>query len=937
MAWYAFWQQEGGEDRWELMLAEQRERIIKDRTPAFTTILDVDNDFKGQMTQEEIQKVHYRGPLYFDFDSSSIEEVIPKFKKFLLRLRDEFQFDLEQAQLFATGGKGFHCVIPMQCFIPKVPVKGVMALPYIYKEMALEVFVDTLDLRVYTAKRGRQFRTANVKRTNGKYKVPIQVKEALEMTVEMYEEFVSAPRPATATNAPELNPQLALLYSTSHDKVDKASKNRKKSKLDTNLLKRFGKDVPPSILSAMSGENLADGVGFQKIAMQLSLAAHALGKTEEQFLSLCDGLCENHVSDGTRYNTPSKRRNELSRMFQYLQDNPCYDFSIGGIKALLHPDTQTTDLDNGNVDLGDEDEDEEELEHAISQGIRVSPNGIFKKTEAGLVRVSALGMSAPCHLIDVATDESKGYEVDIYVNGRKKGRKWLEMSHFMSRNRFLQFSLATGGVNMNATDQQVGAIADILLSRAVKNNRVVYTTSREGVDYVMLPDGRSDVIWADNSKVISKLGVNYRLVGKLSDSGEYRTDLMNAPAFEVNETSKEFFRKLFNINRPDVIGKLLGWYSACFFSQLLRHQFNKFPLMQVFGPAGSGKTDMNQLFANLHYYEKQPKLVSAMNQTPFVMDAYASGSGSIPLILDEFKPREMRRDRLDKAKSIIRDNYNGAEAGRGQISDSSGQSKLSLNSAENKAPIVFLGEALESQTAILERCVMVNVNKEGKRGHYNDFLFCQNHRTILGQLGKLCVERTLEMDVTGLRNVVTKYVASIQEAVGDRSGDSSRPIYNMAVVLTGLEFTRRIIEELFDGEFDDDFKRMREGIIGRTDSLVPRVMSEVSKVLDTMAHMSRAEDDERTKLLIGKDYVVDGSVLYIRLKNAYAKYLRYRRTTGEEALFDSTEAFIAAMSNYGGVVDTQGIDCEILKDAATTVVYGLSLEHLAGEGVGEFR
>ena len=184
---------------------------------------------------------------------------------------------------------------------------------------------------------------------------------------------------------------------------------------------------------------------------------------------------------------------------------------------------------------------------------------------------------------------------------------------------------------------------------------------------------------------------------------------------------------------------------------------------------------------------------------------------------------------------------------------------------------------------------------------------------------------------------MTKYVASIQEAVGDRSGDSSRPIYNMAVVLTGLEFTRRIIEELFDGEFDDDFKRMREGIIGRTDSLVPRVMSEVSKVLDTMAHMSRAEDDERTKLLIGKDYVVDGSVLYIRLKNAYAKYLRYRRTTGEEALFDSTEAFIAAMSNYGGVVDTQGIDCEILKDAATTVVYGLSLEHLAGEGVGEFR
>jgi len=44
--------------------------------------------------------------------------------------------------------------------------------------MAYKLYVDTLDLRVYSAKRGRMWRTPNVQRENGKYKVPISLGEA---------------------------------------------------------------------------------------------------------------------------------------------------------------------------------------------------------------------------------------------------------------------------------------------------------------------------------------------------------------------------------------------------------------------------------------------------------------------------------------------------------------------------------------------------------------------------------------------------------------------------------------------------------------------------------------------------------------------------------------------------------------------------------------
>ena len=54
----------------------------------------------------------------------------------------------------------------------------------------------------------------------------------------------------------------------------------------------------------MAGEVIADNIGFHKIALQVVITSHALGKNEEQMLAACEGLMLNHVSDGQRYNSP---------------------------------------------------------------------------------------------------------------------------------------------------------------------------------------------------------------------------------------------------------------------------------------------------------------------------------------------------------------------------------------------------------------------------------------------------------------------------------------------------------------------------------------------------------------------------------------------------------------------------------------------------------
>ena len=203
-------------------------------------------------------------------------------------------------RLYATGGRGFHIEVPWELFLPKPPKAGVQRLPQIYREMAFELFVDTLDLRVYSARKGRMWRTANVARENGKFKVAISFDEALAITVEDYGTLCSAPRPAPTPTPPALCQRLAVLYAKAESKIEGAAKRKKGAKKDFELLARFKGEFPPTLQRLLAGEGVAETAGFHQIAMQVAITANALGKTDAYVLEAATGLIENHVSDGHR-------------------------------------------------------------------------------------------------------------------------------------------------------------------------------------------------------------------------------------------------------------------------------------------------------------------------------------------------------------------------------------------------------------------------------------------------------------------------------------------------------------------------------------------------------------------------------------------------------------------------------------------------------------
>ena len=89
----------------------------------------------------------------------------------------------------------------------------------------------------------------------------------------------------------------------------------------------------------------------------------------------------------------------------------------------------------------------------------------------------------------------------------------------------------------------------------------------------------------------------------------------------------------------------------------------------------------------------------------------------------------------------------------------------------------------------------------------------------------------------------------------------------------------------------------------------------------------------------GVDYTFckDGKHMDLKVRTAYAKYVKWQRSMGMEVLFDTESAFITGLSNYSGTVRKSCPDNERLFDSVKAVVMRLSLATLEKEEVDSFK
>ena len=955
---YFWFQQVGGEDTWQEALSEHREKILKERKPAFVTVLDAHTSPEASWDRDEYAKMKYSGDLYFDFDAETIDTTIPEFQKFLANL-SEMGVNLKSLRLYATGGRGFHIEIPPAVFMSKVPRTGVTALPYVYREMAMQMVVDTLDMRVYTGRKGRMWRTPGVERSNGKFKVPILVEDALMMTPELYNQLCAQPTPEPVRELPELNSALAAMFIKSQTKMDEGLKRRSKGNADQALLLKFKGQFPPTLERIMRGEGLAPGVGFQKLSMQLAITANALGKTAEQLVEASEGLCKNHSGDSSRYNSPRKRKEELRRMWEYTHDNPCYGYSRGAIRSLVDVDTPTSDLDGlagganmaiGSVPDGDEDEvltDELEAElnsahSALIEGLMITSTGIHKRTADGAKTICNISFRRPMLLLDAEDSMVLGIEADLMSDGVPAGRHSIPGRAFTSRANLSAYCSNYGGI-FSGSDTQAGAVSLMLTRSAKKGKRIVYALHKEGLDLIQNPlvkdRPQRDVVWVHKDEVVTdNEAAQYVFQPAVSSLPIFNADVHRSAAIVNTPDTLEWLRNLLEINDKTVVAQVLGWHVSCFHKPFYHAAYQQFPLLHPNGPAGSGKTMTASLFARMFYLTSDVVIKSCSTSTKtFALKAALTGSASVPLLLDEYKPSEMGAVRTAELQGAFRLAYNGGTGSSGGMTRGNASGSFrDITDYTYSTPVCFMAESQEMQTAIIQRSLPVGFSPEEARRHREAWLQARAGQDHMSSLGRLILKYSFRETVDSRRAALDPLVSSLRDSFDNSIND--RQVYNMAIVLAGLDYLDGVLATVFGSALRGQIDSLKQSMYDRKAELNVSAMSEAAKMINDLALISRTEDsDSEFALREGTEYIITaaGSV-EILMRETFVKYFSWCKRKGFNPYYDSTEAFMSAMGKFSAMQDKLCLNSP-LKRSGQARVFRFSLEKLTAEGVETFK
>ena len=978
MSNFHYYQVAGGEEKWAAVPVSQVHHVITEMQPMFVTVLSV-SKLVEDLSYEEKMKLCYSGCLYFDFDSKDDQLVLDKVNQFLDKL-EELRVDLTMCRFYATGGRGYHVELPEALFMERIPKTGVENLASIYREIALELCVDTLDLRVYSQGRGRMWRQVNIKRPNGQYKVPISLQEIRNMTVEDYSTITRTPRRPLSQTAPSFCVPLSIVYTKAKQKVEELAKRRAKIKPDPKAReKAYGE----SIQWMMAGLGIKPSAGFQEISTQLAIAATAAGLTEDVMIAECSGLIADHNGNGSRYDTPAKREEELRRMYHYMDGNLCYEFSVGAIKSLLThaaPDldgiqTSKEDVMEGIKEAAEDAAIDGEASideyEDVAKGVTLSRYGVYVDTEFGKKRVCALSFKDAATLNRTEDGSVSAYSSTILVNGAPATKQTLEMELFKGLVPFSNFAQRHGHAFLG-NDMQVRILGMRFVEQAKKGGRVRYIVNREGVDLVNIPNHVNEavrthfVIWSDNANVLlapqaTAAGVEMVYAGYPNPRGLFQSDLRDAPKLVDwlgepghREQMVHMLTNLFECQRPEMLGKVIGWYTSCFWKQLFHLTYGKFPLLHVNGSAGAGKTETLSSIANLFYYQGEPKVMSP-GTTPFALSQHVTSSASIPFIIDEYKPHEMSKDMHNKMKLMFRDTYNQRDVARGGGNRDSDDFR-SLQFTQLSAPVVFIAEAAEDEAAVMERVVLVTVVRPTANTvarQLTKFNAFKEHRDILGIIGQyIAADVVLNWSLERLRVEFDKIYDEVkkdylvtesdlaggisEERLAEKQNAKERTIFNHTVAKFGMQQFRSVVSASVGPVLDERMAEMESTVFSRMQDLHTATSPEYVKVLSMMSMISHHVDSDRPEAIrLGQEYAYSGlgsmDCIEIAVKPAYYRYRTYCKSSGITPLFSGYEAFSYTLKDSPAYIK-QGAGATL----HVPDVYVFNLSELTRFGVAAF-
>ena len=493
-----------------------------------------------------------------------------------------------------------------------------------------------------------------------------------------------------------------------------------------------------------------------------------------------------------------------------------------------------------------------------------SPDGFYYtfNNDGETERISNFVMT-PTRLVNVGGEER--FSVDVRtVEGMVYSDRLLPHNAFHSERDLIkalhEFSkrLAWSG-----TKQNVSGLVELLSKYEVDTYRGIptlgYAETSDGPRWV-LPDR---VLSKDGREIESELTYVPTTHPPIANRLSYGS--AEIPPAMVSDLAKRVLPKVFELNEPDVILPMLGWFYATTLAPAIRRLTGHFPLLWVWGTQGSSKTTTaRDVFWRMLGVTGEP---FSCSDTPFAMMVNTSATSSIPVMLDEFKS-DLPKPRYEQVLRSARKSYCGEDESRGRAD-------LRLNVYKIVAPLCIVGEQMPTEAALRERSIVASPLKTSLTGpRRKTFLAVTKEKLTL--LAGAWVRFALTIDVEA-----ALADADIQlRSMVDVSDLSPRLRDNLVVMILGNQMFDRWAVSL--GVNLSNRPQIRSCIknivanITESEDGGGTVKTAVDRFLEEMSAHARLGAIQE-----GREYAIVGGKLCLHLRSCYQVYLQERRKAGQ--------------------------------------------------------
>lgn len=396
--------------------------------------------------------------------------------------------------------------------------------------------------------------------------------------------------------------------------------------------------------------------------------------------------------------------------------------------------------------------------------------------------------------------------------------------------------------------------------------------------------GRHDEYWVTKDATLSATKSYAPSVAPIVYKGRLvtrRGNIDTTPQIELPSVSDEeytdFIRRMSaalpKVNLLCNTVPLIGWFMATPLKPLLEEAGYRFPLLNIYGTRGSGKTTMLSRVMHPLLGNIAPQIWTP-NTTSFVLRALFAGTNAVPISFGEYRAATVNDNRNDILRTLLM----SYDAGM----DARGRPDLNTEVFLLSAPVTIDGEDTISDAAFRERAIILNFNPETIRVGGPHYLAMQELlRLRLSTFALRYMQRCLLETTRSVRTRMEKLTKEVMLALKTPVPDRVRR--NLTVVSMGIDLYNEHVSA-YGGETISWDAALFNFMLAENLMLMQNGVSRIAVddfIEDIVMAVARP-DTYRTPIMAGYDEKTN--TLWFHLPTALHWWHRELRARGKTAL-----------------------------------------------------